>query len=232
MKDYLLFIDTEASGVPKSWIEPYAKKGNWPYSVQVSWLVYSSDGKEIKREDHYIGDQDFKISDSSIKIHGITRSYLDTHGENRKTVMQLLADDLNRYTPLVIGHFMEFDYHVLAADFFRSDIQNPIATNALPVFCTMVSTTRFMQNPIRKFMKLGELYQMLFNKQLEKPHNAIYDAKATADCFFELLKRGELTRTEVEQQKLDLTIKQKDKGPFWLLLAISLLLILFIAVNA
>ncbi|WP_242691712.1 3'-5' exonuclease [Desertivirga arenae] len=230
VNQYLLFIDTEASGLPKKWNEPYSKPNNWPNSVQTSWVIFDREGQEIKREDHYIRDQDFKISSSSIKIHGITSDYLATHGKDRREVMQKLYNDLTTYKPLVVGHFMELDYHVLAADFLRSNLANPIEDLKLPAFCTMMATTKFVKNPQRKFMKLGELYDYLFHASLIKPHNAIYDAKATADCFFELLKRGDLSEQEVTSNPLDLTLKpKKETRNSWAFFSIVLLFILLIA---
>ena len=230
MNEYLLFIDTEGSDLPKKWNEPYSKLNNWPYSVQTSWVVFSKNGQEIKREDHYIRNEDFKISAGSIRIHGITKEYLQEHGEERKEVMQLLHDDLMNYQPLVVGHFMELDYHVLAADFHRTGISNPIEDLGLKAFCTMLSTSKFVKNPQRKFMKLGELYDTLFNAKIIKPHNAIYDAKATADCFFELLKRGDLTEQEVDNFKIDLSIKPKrELKTSWAFFSLVFLFILLIA---
>jgi len=227
-RDYLLFIDTEASGLPKRWNEPYTKENNWPFSVQISWLVYSKDGRELKREDHYISDRDFDITPASVKIHGITRDLLEIKGSPRKEVMQLLYDDLLKFKPLVIGHFMELDYHVLAADFLRSGVPNPIADLKLPAFCTMMASTKFVKNPQSRFLKLGQLYDTLFNTTLLNPHNAIVDAKATADCFFEMMKRGDLSEAEVAAQNLDLSIKPKlDKKYSWIFFS-ALLLILII----
>jgi len=232
VNQYLLFIDTEASDLPKKWNEPYSKENNWPHSVQTSWLIFSKDGTEIKREDHYITNTNFKINPASIKIHGITSEYLASHGKDRNEVMQLLHEDLIKYQPLVVGHFIELDYHVLAADFYRSNIDNPVQQLQLPAFCTMISTSKFSRNPHRKFLKLGELYELLFNKHLIKPHNAIYDAKATADCFFELLRRGDLSESEVDTYKADLSIKPKrEVKRSWAFFSIVLLFILLIALT-
>src|SRR5438128_7128721 len=114
--------------------------------------------------------------------------------------MQMLADDFLKYKPLVIGHFMEFDMHMIGADFYRTGIENPIKKEA--TFCTMLATTAFVKNPALKFFRLGELYETLFNKPLENQHDALVDAKATAECFFELFKRGEIDdKTILLQQK-------------------------------
>lgn len=46
LKDYLLFIDTEATGLPKKWNLPYNTPGNWPDAVQISWLLYTKEGQK------------------------------------------------------------------------------------------------------------------------------------------------------------------------------------------
>jgi DNA polymerase-3 subunit epsilon len=199
VNDYLLFIDTEASGLPINWELPYSTEGNWPASVQISWLVYTKDGREIKREDHYIFNSDFVITPKAMEIHGINPGLLAVKGEARKAVMQLLANDLEQYQPLVVGHFVQLDYHILSADFYRAGMNNPLAK--LPLFCTMLATTQLRWTPMPKSLLLGDLYAFLFYKQLEDQHNALTDAHAAAECFFELMKRTEIDDKLITQQQ-------------------------------
>ncbi|QJD94919.1 3'-5' exonuclease [Mucilaginibacter robiniae] len=206
MNDYVLFVDTEASGLPVNWTLPYSTEGNWPSAVQISWLVYTKDGQEIKRENHYIRNTDFFITPKAIEIHGINSGFLAVKGEDRKHVLELLTQDLKQYEPLVVGHFVQFDYHVLSADFYRASLPNPL-TN-LPVFCTMLATTQLAWTPMPKSLLLGDLYAFLFYKPLENQHDALCDAKATADCFFELLKRTEITEKMIAQQDAHPSIRK------------------------
>ena len=199
MIDNLLFIDTEASGLPKKWNAPYSKVNNWPFSVQISWQIYNREGLLIKQEDHYIKDNDFKISPAALNIHGITREFLNQHGEPRHKVMELLAEDIKQYHPILIGHFMELDLHVLSADFFRSGVENPALNQH--TFCTMLATKQLIHHPQKKFLRLGDLYQMLFSTPLLNQHNALTDAAATAKCYYELIKRGEIDDAYVLQQQ-------------------------------
>jgi DNA polymerase-3 subunit epsilon len=202
VKDYLLFIDTEASGLPKKWDLPYSAEDNWPFCVQISWIVFTKEGQKIKQDNHYIKEDDFEIEKSATKIHGIEKSFLSKNGVSRQKVMKLLHDDLCWYQPLVIGHFMQFDYHMMAVDFYRSGIQNPVKKEL--TFCTMLATTHLIKNPTARFFKLGELYQTLFDKVLLHQHDALVDAKATAECFFELLKRGEITDEIILKQQCEI----------------------------
>ena len=120
----------------------------------------------------------------------------------------MLADDVIKYRPLVVGHFMQFDFHVLGAEFYRSGIEDPIKRDM--TFCTMVATTNMVKNPATKYFKLGELYETLFHSQLYNQHDAIVDATATADCFFELLKRGEVNDETIACQQKEGAVKLEE----------------------
>lgn len=199
MNDYLLFIDTEASGLPVKWDKPYSTEGNWPYAVQVAWIIYTKTGEKIKQENHYISNIDFTITPAAHKVHGITDEYRTERGLLRNTVMSLLAADLARYNPMVIGHFMELDFHITGAEFYRSGIANVMSVQ--PLFCTMQATTYLVRSPDVKYLRLGELYTILFNSALENQHDALADVTATAACFFELVKRGDFTEQKITQQQ-------------------------------
>jgi DNA polymerase III subunit epsilon len=205
---YLLFIDVETSGLPVNWHLPYGHEGNWPSAVQVSWIIYTVDGKEVKRQDRYILDTDVVITAKAMEIHGINPGILAVKGEPRNDVMQMLADDLNYYQPLVLGHFVQLDYHVLSADFYRAGIANPLP--ALPVFCTMLATTQLNFNPMPQNLLLGDLYAYLFGQPFNHQHNALNDAQATAECFFELVKRGEIGSKLIDEQQKHAGIKNLE----------------------
>lgn len=190
MKEYLLFIDTEATGLPKKWWLPYNVPGNWPGAVQVSWLLYNKAGEKIKVQNFYISNTDVQVSAGALRIHGLDNNFLQQHGNPRKQVLAMLSADLQQYRPMVVGHFIELDYHIIGADYFREGMNNPMEN--LPTFCIMTATKYLQQNPQSKFLRLGELYELLFKHPLIKQHNSMTDATATADCFFELVKRKEI----------------------------------------
>lgn len=198
MRDYLLFIDTETSGLPKKWDVPVSQPDNWPYALQISWIIYTKEGEKIKEENHYINEDDFKITLSSIKIHGITKDFLRKNGQPRKEVMTILANDLNQYQPMVIGHFLELDTDVTGAEFFRVAMDNPF--KKLPCFCIMLATTYLVRNPRAKYLRLGDLYETLFTIPQENKHDALGDVAATAACFFELERRGDINDETIKLQ--------------------------------
>src|SRR5690606_34885368 len=198
-----LFVDTETSGLPKKWNQPYSVKGNWPFSIQIAWIIFNKEGEEIKRENHYINENDFRIEPSSLKVHGITHEFLKENGERRKKVMHKLAYDIKKYNPMLIGHFMELDFHMLNVDFYRSGIESPVQNS--PLFCTMLASKDYVKNPRSRYLKLSELYNYLFDKTVTNIHDAIVDAEITAASFFELLKRGEINDSKIEAQQKSFT---------------------------
>jgi DNA polymerase-3 subunit epsilon len=188
VNDYLLFIDTEASGLPKNWELPYAAPGNWPYIVQLSWIVYSRQGVKIKEQDHYIKDDRMVISREAARIHRLRKDFLGINGERRHEVLARLAEDLSRYEPLIVGHFLKLDLDLIGAECFRASMDDP--TKGLPTYCTMLATRHLQDNPAFKYLKLAELYATLFNLTQENQHDALSDASATAACYFELERRA------------------------------------------
>ena len=192
MDDFLLVIDTESSALPKKWNAPFNQVDKWPHVVQVSWLVYRWDGTKIKQEDHYIRRSDYGIDPSSRAIHHISDELLLEKGESRDIVLELLQKDLDQYRPIVIGHFVELDYKLLNVEFCRIG-KNKSPLEGLPLFCTMLASVSLPYMETNRQMRLADLYYYLFAEEQPFPHNALYDALATARCYFrerELLSLG------------------------------------------
>lgn len=225
MRDYILFIDTETSGLPKKWDAPYSANDNWPFIVQIAWMIFRQDGEYIKTENHYIKDNDYEISQPSGNIHGINPAFLKEHGEERKAVMQLLQQDLLHYNPLIVGHFLQLDSQMIGVGFHRAGLENP--AEKLPGFCTMKLSGSFIRYKPSRYLKLGELYERVFNEPLNNQHNALTDVKATAACFFELRKKGDIDKSVIESQQ---NPEKKNLLPdyfSWILILLIFFVLLF-----
>ncbi|GAA4160471.1 hypothetical protein GCM10022217_24560 [Chryseobacterium ginsenosidimutans] len=207
MKKHLLFIDTETTGIPKRWDLPYSDTDNWPSAVQVSWIIYDENGNEIKRENCYIDVDDLKISTKSFKIHGITKEFLSKNGQARSFVLEKLSADIQKYQPLIIGHFTEFDIDTLSCDFYRANLENPFQQSHF--YCTMLKSNDYNLNPNVNYLRLNQLFEFLFKEKMERSHDAMIDAEMTAKCFFEIRSRGEIP--EDEFQKIHHEIESKLK---------------------
>jgi len=226
LTDFLLFIDTEASGLPKKWDLPYTVEGNWPYAVQVSWLIYSKDGVKIKEQNYFVSNSDFEICAKALSIHGLTPDFLQQNGIPRKELLYILSKDLDEYQPMIVGHFLELDYHIIGAEYHRIGIEKHPMQN-LPCFCIMSASMHLQQNPNSKFLRLNQLFELLFKKPLLNQHNAIVDATATADCFFELVKRDEIKSFD----QPPIVFKPKEnitKLLVWIILFVLILLSAFL----
>lgn len=232
MKDYLLFVDTETSGIPRDWNQPYSRRDAWPHILQLAWVVCTSDGTEIKAENYYISPSDYDLSPESGAIHGLTPAFLHAHGQSYHAVLQRLHRDLTHYQPLVVAHFMQLDFHMMGVGFHRSGLTNPLL--GLPLFCTMRATGPLLRHSSQGFLRLGELYQRLFKEPQLREHDALADAYAAARCFFEMRRQGIITDETMRKQGPPVGLQQ-PLGPTrrlqigvapWLLVSAVLLVLL------
>lgn len=228
MEDYILFIDTETGGIPKDWDAGYDTGNNWPFILQIAWILTDKHGKEIRRANHYVWEQDIEIDPEAYKIHGISKDQLKKTGMPRRKVFQKLYDVLEQYKPLIVSHFLQLDESMVRLGFYRSGLTSVF--NKLHKFCTMkVSHWYIPQYTDKKYLKLGELFHYLFQKKLIHEHDAMVDASATKDCFFEMLKRGDITEKMIKDQQMKAPqSRHKVKPAYLYLLAIGMLFILLL----
>jgi DNA polymerase-3 subunit epsilon len=204
LKDYYLFIDTETSGLPKNWKAPYALKNNWPHIIQIAWIIYDENFIEIKRQNRYIKNTAIKIEKSARKIHHITEAFLNENGQLISTALKAFYQDIKKYKPTLIGHFLEFDYHMINVEFERIGKKNILKN--LPLFCTMKASKSYVRNPSVELLKLNDFYFELFNDRPEESHNALSDALNTAKIFIHLFKSGEINKQTILAQNNNFSV--------------------------
>ncbi len=194
---YILFIDTETSDKPRAWNSSTSETDKWPYILQVSWTICKKDGEHVATRDFYLNPGEIEINEDSQRIHGITLDFLQKNGIRRNEAYEVLTNDLLKYEPLIVGHFIKFDLRMLEVSFNRAQL--PYQFNKFPRFCTMLNTKKPIGNiPL---LRLGELYYSLFHRELKHAHNAKVDALATKDCFFKLVQMGKLNDKIIEKQQ-------------------------------
>lgn len=184
-----LFFDTETNGLPINWNAPLNDLNNWPRLVQIAWVLFDLNGKEITRNDHIIIPSGFDILQESSSIHGITSDRAYREGILLEDALVEFNHQISRSSTLV-AHNMNFDKKIIGAEFLRIGYQNPLANKKL--ICTMKSTTDFCAIDGYygfKWPKLSELHLKLFGFDFDEAHNAAADINATANCFWELKKR-------------------------------------------
>lgn len=188
-KKYILFFDTETTGLPKNWKASYKDVDNWPRIVQLAWQLFDENGNLIESENFIVKPKGFEIPFNSSKIHGISNERANLEGANLETILKEFKQKILGST-LLVAHNMSFDAQVMGSEFYRETSDNPI--DKIDKFCTMDQTVNICKISGEygfKWPKLGELYKHLFSVEFSETHNAMDDVKATSKCYFELKKR-------------------------------------------
>ncbi|RKD14409.1 hypothetical protein BCY91_08005 [Pelobium manganitolerans] len=225
MHNYYLILDTETSGLPKKWDVSYGAKNNWPHVLQIAWLIFDSDGNEVKRENYYLKPGKINISKASTRIHKLDRDFLLKHGKDRRRVFEKFENDIIKYHPLVVAHFAELDFCMVGAEAYRLNEENPLQQSDF--FCTMKASAKYVKNPSFSHLRLGVFYKTLFKKRPEQLHNALKDSELTAEIFFHLLHKNEVTEAIVKRHTLEIKDPNKEfsKKPVWRAYLLSFILI-------
>jgi DNA polymerase III subunit epsilon len=159
------------------------------------------------------------MNPKSQQIHGIDESDLadGTGGvvDTQYALAQLQEQIEAAYarnpgvTPVVVGHNVSFDWHVLSAEAYRAGYFVLFELLCgLQWHCTMHANTRLCglkrKNGLMKWPTLAELYRYIFHEELRDQHSALGDVRSTARCFFELMNRqsGQPSKP-IEEQATD-----------------------------
>ena len=185
----IIFFDTETNGLPKNYNAPHTDTDNFPFLVQIAWVVCDADGEELKSEVFIIKPEGFTIPPNM--IHGISHEKALNEGVDLETVLKKFAADLDEAT-VVVAHNMNFDSKIVGAECVRKGIPYKLFEKEL--ICTMQTTTEFCA--IRnyygfKWATLKELHQKLFGQDFEGAH----DAKADFETYEKIKKVFQLYET-------------------------------------
>lgn len=185
-----LFFDTETTGLPSGPVSDYQ---SWPRILQIAWLLID-ENREIKSKNSLIiKPEGYYIPKRVQKIHGITMERALEEGVDMDYALHRFLSDLN-FAKVLVAHNIAYDYGVVRGELLRKDI--PDFLKYYSKFCTMTSKPvldycmNFRVNGSRQCPSLSELYFLLFGEKLENAHDALIDAEACANCFFELKRIG------------------------------------------
>jgi len=188
----VLVFDTETTGLPKSRSSLILDPNDWPYIVQIGWILYDTDTKQIiSIEDHIINCV-IDIPEESTKIHGITNKISKTKGIDINLAMNAFEFSLNN-ADLLIAHNISFDKRVYLAECLRNN-RKLIFNNdkkQISEYCTMNSSKKICNikaisktgKEYIKFPTLSELHYHLFGSIPKGTHNAMADILICLRCY-------------------------------------------------
>ena len=183
----VLVFDTETTGLPVERNGSIYNSFNWPYIIQLSYMIYDSETNAlIGLEDDYIDiPTNVMIDPESVKIHNITSDKL----RNGINIVQAL-EKFNSHAEkvdLLVAHNVSFDKRMLMVE----GIRNNIKVSITDTYCTMknsinlckIETTSRSGEKYFKYPKLSELYMTLFETEPKNTHNALVDILICLRCF-------------------------------------------------
>jgi DNA polymerase III epsilon subunit-like protein len=183
----VLCFDTETTGLPPKGSFPAKVGADYPYIVQLSFVVYNTETNAVVQEENHLVKVPVKVNGSqAAAIHKITDEALHAKGVEFAYVYYIFQAALGR-ADLVVGHNLEFDLNMMRAQCARHSFPFCVPKN---LFCTMKSTVDLCairrqnsRGAYNKYPSLLELYRFLFQEEPTELHNAIVDVYACLRCF-------------------------------------------------
>ena len=200
-----LILDVETTGIPhrsgREYPDPRINTLAYDQAriVQIAWII-KTEGTEDNQYEHQqiVKPDKFIIPQVTVAIHGIDTDRATKEGLSMKETMGILRDSIITHRPThLVAHNLLFDKNIILAEIFRL---NPLTFAGRDAFyyvfrdmkevCTMECGREFAQIPLpsnpNKFKapKLGELYLALTGKPMREKHDALYDTRKCAQCYY------------------------------------------------
>ncbi|MGJ1204810.1 DNA polymerase III subunit alpha [Sphingobacterium lactis] len=196
-----IIFDTETTGLPKRWDAPITDTDNWPRCIQIAWQLHDEMGRLVEHQDYLIKPDGFNIPYDSEKIHGISTELAEAEGIPLTEVLVKFNEALGK-AKFVVGQNIGFDLNIMGAEFYRYQVDSPMASMPVLDTCTEI-TAELLKLPggrggRYKLPNLTELHSYLFGVPFAEAHNATADVEATTRCFFELVRREVFTPSELQ----------------------------------
>jgi DNA polymerase III epsilon subunit-like protein len=192
----VIIFDTETTGLPKDWKAPVSQVNNWPRVIQLGMAVYIVDQFEnpqfVEEAKFLIKPDGWTIPNEKFWIeNGFSQERNEKEGVKITEALEYFVSWVNDCDYLV-AHNMSFDQNVIGAEMLRYGVK---AEKSIKKICTKISGTDWCAIPQAngtgiKWPTLSELHKSLFGTDFEGAHDALKDVQATANCFWDMVKRG------------------------------------------
>ncbi len=201
---YIIF-DTETTGLPRNFKAPVSDSDNWPRMVQLAWQIHDNKGNLVEVKNYIVKPEGYEIPYDVVKIHGITTERAEQYGVKLEKVLEEFSKSASK-CQFLVGHNITFDNNIIGAEYYRKQISNPL--EQIPSIDTVKFSTQYCALPGGrgggfKYPKLEELHRKLFNEGFDTAHNAAADVEATARCFLELIRIGQIRANDLKMSSLE-----------------------------
>lgn len=212
-KGKYLFLDTETTGLPQKRNASPSDTDNWPYVVQLAWILTDENGFRISNG-NYIIKQNVVIPQNVINIHHISNEIMQKEGKLPSKVYSEFIESLNN-CEYIIAHNVAFDLPILQCELIRNGFSESLYSKKS--FCTMNQGVFFCslldrsgRNKKPKLLELfGELYfDNPFINISGGLHDAMFDTILTYRCFIKMIEKSPKL---IEMGTTYVTINKKEK---------------------
>jgi DNA polymerase-3 subunit epsilon len=189
--DFLLFIDTETTGLPD--FKKPADDPSQPRVCSFAALVTDNTGTVINGFASLIKPDNWPAIDpKAFETHGLTLEHCDRYGVPAAIVFAV-AEKMMGAADRRIGHNISFDLKILRGELRRAGLDDHYDKER--DYCTMHKSRDLCQvPPTDKMMAAGrkgfkvpsleEAYQHFFGKPIVNPHTALADVRACMKIYF------------------------------------------------
>jgi len=203
----IICFDTETTGLPERNISIY-ETDKWPYIVQLSFMVFDTEKKEVVQEyDEIIKIRNgVDLTPKSVEIHGITREIIETRGVPISDALLAFKNALNT-SDCCIGHNLSFDKRLLIVETIRNkgfdcNDDSIVQLRFGKEYCTMqnsidvckIARLRKNGSTYYKYPTLLELHKHLFHIEPHNAHDSKVDVLICLRCYCQLAFNYDLSR--------------------------------------
>ena len=180
----LLPFDTETTGFP-DWKAP-SEAEHQPHLVQLAAILTNSDRAYSEHMDVIVRPDGWTIPADTVDIHSITMERAMDEGIPEDVALDMFIS-MYRKADLRIAHNSTFDNRIIriALKRHRPDlIPDEEWKDKKRYYCTLMNARKIMKG--KDCHTLPEAYRHFMGCEMERQHDAMYDARACMEIYFKM----------------------------------------------
>jgi DNA polymerase III epsilon subunit-like protein len=195
----VLVFDTETTGLPKYRNASVLRTQDWPYVVQLSFLLYDAGQNRILDQGDYIIrlPVGIEIEPGAQAVHGISLAHCQSRGIPMFDALRHFNEAVAK-CDLLLAHNIKFDKKLMMVEARRFGFEHPFKKpngEWIPEYCTMTEGTNLCKIERKsdrtgeiyyKYPKLSELHKHLFEYEPKGMHDSMADILCCLRCYFKM----------------------------------------------